>query len=289
MVSVFILLTLISVTMFVVSLIAPRVGLFFAAPTRKTRPWGLAFWSLATFAFFLLFGVETDRAKDGAHPALLVITALFVIGCIVMAVKLRQGRVPEKAAPTAKPAVAQAPSPVPQAATEVASQAPTSQPPEPQTQARQTLVTITSHTEAGTEYTLDIAALSCTCPDWLDTRANQASGSPARLCKHLAEYLGRRPVEMPPTLRLYQAIIKQRGDAGRGLPIARAGNVVEYGEVKGKGYVMEIEARSYPWANLIIGGVRYGYNLDEKRWARGEKPKEATALAEKAKTLAGEA
>lgn len=307
------ILCLLTYAMLLVSLISPRVGLFFAASAYKTRWWGLAFWSLAIISSSMLCRVVIDAAKGGVSTSFKVITFLFVVWVISIAFELRRSGEKEKKGPpkdgiqkntiidsyvamidkcTARidrlrhellqkrqngphGEIKIEPAPV----TPTPSQATTKAAPE-------SLITVASHTDASQEYALDITALSCTCPDWIKRRKDQPPNHPSRLCKHLTEYLGRRPVRIPEVLRPYQDIIKKQGNAARGMPVAGEDCAVDYGDNKGNAYMIEASVDSYPWVSINIGSVRYGYNVDERRWAYGNKPVEVRALVKKARDLA---
>lgn len=265
MADVFILFILFSAAMGTLSLIAPRVTLFFAAPPRRTRLWGFAFWHLATIASAGLFGLSTDTQASPTPAALKGFIGLAVAACLALAYKLRQGAaIQDRKAQAVMPSQ---PADAPNPATTI----------------------VASHTTAGENYSLDIAGLSCTCPDWAKRRADQAHGHPSRLCKHLTEYFSRKPVAIPQALRPYQGIIKERGTALRGMPVAGEDTEVEYGEVKGEAYVMDVDRNSFPWVNILTVGKRYGYNTEERRWARGNEPDHARTLAKKVRKLTGEA
>jgi len=92
MADVMLVMLLVVNAMFWVSLISPRFGLFFAAPLRQTRLWGVVFWFLACITSFLLFGLATDHANNSKTPTGLVITTIIaVLACVALIVKLRGG------------------------------------------------------------------------------------------------------------------------------------------------------------------------------------------------------
>lgn len=41
--------------------------------------------------------------------------------------------------------------------------------------------------ESSKKYQIDLAARTCTCPDWRETRSGYSKGEPMRLCKHLVQ------------------------------------------------------------------------------------------------------
>lgn len=144
---------------------------------------------------------------------------------------------------------------------------------------------VPSLTDPGQEYTVDVKAWTCTCPDW-QKRHNQAeAGHPSGLCKHLLLQVAEHPELMTPAMRPYGLIMSDRYRHGRGMPSEGAA----YGEIAdnddGITYGCIIEPGNEGWINFLIDDKRYGYNLAEKRWARGEKPAISRHLLAQVKKL----
>ena len=350
MTDIFCSLILLSGFMGIVSLAFPRFGLFFAAPTSRTRFTGVAFWSLISFAFFGLLAMVVDTEESGREP-LIVFFALFSAACVFLASRCikNRGEAPERTTSARTPSPKEsyrapappfketrtAPTPPPREISVApvppssgSSMAPTlppekskpaslpppketrtaptpppkesstvSAPPPREAKTSSAVVPEKNHTappaataaHTGTvpsgKYSMDIGALSCTCPDWQTHRRNQPGGHPSRLCQHLAEYFTYNPGATPETLLPYLGIIHERCTANSGLPVSREGITVSYDTIEGEPCIMEAERKSFPWVTFYIGRKQYKYSDIDKRWTRGDVPVQAPALVKKAKTV----
>ena len=259
-----VLLILLCGVMSFVTPVFPKFGLFFATPAKKTRLRGIAFWALALWCAFGMFGLSADGAN--APTALIIVFGLSAVALFVFAYKLCSGGKPNEVVKW--PADHHAPN-VPVKADEPVEACE---------------VVIPSHSDKNKEYHLNLTLLTCTCPDWQAIRVNAPEGHPSRLCKHLVEQFSRKPVAVPAHLQPYLAIIRERGRDYRGFPAQREGYFVEYGEFKGKPCIIEASENS-PWVNVYYDGTRYGYSMEEKRWARGDEPKSASSWVKMIHTM----
>ena len=140
-------------------------------------------------------------------------------------------------------------------------------------------------TDPKQEYTVNVKAWTCTCPDWEKRHSQAEIGHPARLCKHLLYQIAEHPELLAPAMRPFGLIMSDRFRNGRGMP----GEDAVYGQTTipdgemSYGYI--IEPGDSGWINFLIDDQRYGYNLPEKRWARGEKPAISRHLLAQVKKL----
>lgn len=120
----------------------------------------------------------------------------------------------------------------------------------------------------------------CSCPDW-ESRRVDAEG-PFAVCKHLASHYADHQNEIPSNLIPYQKLLCYFGYEGKGIP--PQGVIYGYGSIDGMAYLFTGYHDSLPWVNVyteISGTERYGFNIETRRWARGEEPVHAEVLAEK--------
>lgn len=135
--------------------------------------------------------------------------------------------------------------------------------------------------------TIDPDGLTCSCKEWRTKRAGLSLDDPSRLCAHLTHFFVETPEKVPAPFLPYLAFIQRRGPRGIGMPLAPDKGKIEYGGIDGKPYILTLE-RDSPWVNVRLPkGEKYGFNVQEKRWARGKEPEMAIALAKKARNLAG--
>jgi len=144
---------------------------------------------------------------------------------------------------------------------------------------------VPSLTDPKQEYTVNVKSWTCTCPDWQKRHSQAEAGHPARLCKHLLLQVAEHPELMTPAMRPYGLIMSDRFRHSRGMPGEGAayGQATVHGEETIYGYI--IEPGEEGWINFLIDDQRYGYNLAEKRWARGEKPAISRHLLAQVKKL----
>jgi hypothetical protein len=139
------------------------------------------------------------------------------------------------------------------------------------------------------KYTIDLVDYTCTCPDWIKRRSLAPPETPFRICKHIATHLVvyKPKLQVPAWVEAYWAIIITQSSDDRGLPYWEE-NSAECGEKDGDAYIISVYPEKYPWASICKGLSSYGFNLEEKRWARGEKPFDHRWFEEKAYSLTGQ-
>ena len=148
---------------------------------------------------------------------------------------------------------------------------------------RQKQVTAYSQT-SDREYTLLPYFAECTCPDWHSKRRD--AHGPFALCKHLVSHYVTYPDDTPEDIQPFRGMLLSFAIAEKGIP--PMGKIGDYGEIEGRGYLFTGYADSLPWVNVytdVTGDERYGYNIQEERWAKNEQPphaKELEALIEAA-------
>lgn len=135
---------------------------------------------------------------------------------------------------------------------------------------------------AGTDetYIVDLAARTCTCPDFIKRRAALPQQSALRLCKHAASVLLAQPIasQINPMLACaYSDEFYSSWDQLMEFPL----NGISIG--------VGIKAGT-PWVNIIAAKPskakrprppsyqRYGFNIEERRWAYREAAPQATAI-----------
>ncbi|HWQ93441.1 MAG TPA: SWIM zinc finger family protein [Clostridia bacterium] len=125
-------------------------------------------------------------------------------------------------------------------------------------------------------YKVDLSASSCTCPDWMDRRSEFPPGDLRRCCKHVIAVLHRNRVKLDDSW--LSEIVSYHGRTMLGIRTD-----IQWLEIdipKGKALLSV-----YPgcdWINVFTntdaGAFQYGWNVDQKRWARGESPAGALAI-----------
>lgn len=134
---------------------------------------------------------------------------------------------------------------------------------------------IPSRTEAGVFYKVDLTGPSCSCPDWRGRRSRLPAGHLTRCCKHVFDAFAQLPQGLP-TADWLEAFVELAWPASPGTEwqlITINSHPVLYSSASDKG-----------WANCFArdgsGYERYGYNVEEGRWAYGSQPKSAWAISE---------
>ena len=133
---------------------------------------------------------------------------------------------------------------------------------------------VPSQSEPGTFYEVDLAGPSCTCPDWCTWRSHLPLGDLTRCCKHV--------------LYVYAKIVRQESTGGcltafieNGWP-PHPGARWHLGTI-GADKVLFCTPSKKGWANVFAkdGGsyARFGYNVEEGRWAYGLRPVGAEQIA----------
>jgi hypothetical protein len=132
---------------------------------------------------------------------------------------------------------------------------------------------VTSHSEGGVIYDVDLTGPSCNCPDWARNRSALPRGDLTRCCKHTFDAFSRvRPDSGWPGW--LEAFFEE------GWP--------PHPETRWK--VLDISGRQVlastapaQWANVFAPGAagyqRFGFNIIERRWSYGAEPGGATQIA----------
>ena len=117
------------------------------------------------------------------------------------------------------------------------------------------------------------ATMQCDCLDWQTVRRKLPPNSPGRLCKHLCRALYRHVEELPKNAGLLRHLVHCSGQSGRALApqpgwcLAVPGNDPVIA-AWGSGNTCEIYA---PDENGAPGA--FTYNLRERQWSFGRRPK----------------
>ena len=134
---------------------------------------------------------------------------------------------------------------------------------------------IPSRTNAGVSYKVDLTGPSCTCPDWHGRRSRLPDGHLSRCCKHIFDAYAQLP-ETLTTADWLEAFLELAWPANPKTEwqlITINSHPVLYSSASDKG-----------WANCFAKDGpsydRYGYNVDERRWAYGAQPHSAWAISE---------
>jgi DNA polymerase-3 subunit epsilon len=128
------------------------------------------------------------------------------------------------------------------------------------------ILRIKSHTEKGLFYDVDLSGPTCTCPDWRSKRYSLPQAHLSRCCKHVFDAYGQiqPPGGWP-------------GWLGAFIGLSWSPHPLQQWMVlpTGRGPVLASTAPA-GWANVYAyeGGSydRFGYNIDEDRWAYGMEP-----------------
>lgn len=126
----------------------------------------------------------------------------------------------------------------------------------------------------GDHYDVDLSAHSCTCPDWLDKRQEYPVGHLNRLCKHIAAGFAHTKAANGWLLALVNECMRRN----RGVYPANEWAIFQVGS---KRKDVLIGCGDTEWVNVYYDGERYGYNLNEDRWAYGDQPPYAKQIIQK--------
>ena len=140
---------------------------------------------------------------------------------------------------------------------------------------------VESETDPSLTYTVDLAARTCTCPDFIKRRSHLGTEDIRRLCKHAVSALTNHSVldKLP---AIHRAIL--RDEYYPSFDILHAERIGEMDIAIGFKH-------DGSWLNIYAPlpsrakkpreprYYRYGYNADEDRWAYGEKPQQAATIA----------
>ena len=126
------------------------------------------------------------------------------------------------------------------------------------------------------EYEIDLSGPTCTCPDWVDRRRKEPQGHPGRACKHIVRTLFDADMAQQASKPL-QALL-------RNCHLRNAGTTPkeEYTIVDSAGQILILSYAGGEWVNVLVPDgeeyERFGYNIDEERWAYGQPPKLARVM-----------
>jgi len=134
-------------------------------------------------------------------------------------------------------------------------------------------LSVTSHSEKGVVYDVDLTGPSCNCPDWTRTRSVLPRGHLTRCCKHTFDAFSQiRPsVGWPGWLDAFLE------EGWRSHPDTQW-KVLDIAE-------RQILASTAPveWANVFAAGAtgyqRFGFSIVERRWSYGVEPDGAVQIA----------
>jgi hypothetical protein len=134
---------------------------------------------------------------------------------------------------------------------------------------------VPSQSEPGTFYEVDLNGPRCTCPDWRTWRSRLPVGDLTRCCKHV--------------LHVYATLVRRGNSDGWLLAFIENGwpahpeaewHLLTVDSDK----VLFCTASDKGWANVFAkegkGYSRFGFNVDENRWAYGTEPRGARAIAD---------
>jgi hypothetical protein len=134
---------------------------------------------------------------------------------------------------------------------------------------------IPSRGEAGVFYKVDLAGPSCSCPDWRGRRSRLPAGHLTRCCKHVFDAFAQLPQGLP-TADWLEAFVELAWPA----PPRTEWQLITINSHQ----VLYSSASDKGWANCFAkdgsGYERFGYNIEERRWAYGSQPKSAWAISE---------
>jgi len=129
---------------------------------------------------------------------------------------------------------------------------------------------------SGNVYTVNLANLSCSCPDFEKRRSGFPPTDCRRACKHIAKTITGRKLNTKITHEgILQAFIRKASSKGEGVPPFQKMLHVKINEkVHGDGeFYLLYSQHTLPWVNVVSPtAVTYGYNVVEKRWAYGDNP-----------------
>jgi len=119
-------------------------------------------------------------------------------------------------------------------------------------------------------YTVDTGKLTCTCPDFKKRRFQFNTQDPRRLCKHLLANIDEFSLfDMETANEIFHV------GTNKGFPIQDRYTK----DIDGTPVIVHIPPnRDRPWVNVYIEQERYGYNVEDHRWAHGQDPMESEAL-----------
>jgi hypothetical protein len=133
------------------------------------------------------------------------------------------------------------------------------------------------------KYTLDLRSHTCTCPDWFARHKDIPQGSFGRACKHIAAALAEARENGEPITKQWDKraaqLIEQLGRLELGADPFTNWQHIAWED--GDAFVgWDKSDWASIFANIGIGEYeRYGFNLEDERWAYSEQPPHADLIA----------
>jgi hypothetical protein len=145
------------------------------------------------------------------------------------------------------------------------------------------LRSVKSSYEPKIKYQVNLAELTCSCPDFVKRR-NQFEGRDARrICKHIYQLLVTERA-MANWDDLLTTFLKEHNPARRLLQARlRSGKIIVIGRTPGAEWIdvyTHRRKKGERGGNFSGGYDRYGFNLQEKRWSFGRPPAAAGEIRE---------
>ncbi len=143
--------------------------------------------------------------------------------------------------------------------------------------------TAKSKTGAADQYSIDLSAQTCACPDFVETRSEFPHGDPRRFCKHMVNAVVNCGVlEKSPAI--LDLVFRNAYEMQKGLARDR----LYYAEIDGSPIIVS-RPESGEWVNVYCRNrvpkkdgtysfKRFGFNLGEQRWSYGYGPPGAKIL-----------
>jgi len=139
---------------------------------------------------------------------------------------------------------------------------------------------VPSQSVPGTFYNVDLSGPSCSCPDWRNRRSRLPVGDLTRCCKHV--------------LAAYAKLPRTKGIDGWLLAFIENGWPAHPGATwrlvtVGSDQDLVCSASENGWANVFAKEdgeyLRFGFNVEEDRWAYGSEPHGAATIGEAIRLL----
>ena len=139
---------------------------------------------------------------------------------------------------------------------------------------------VPSQNEMGRFYEVNLSGPTCTCPDWRTWRSRLPAGDLTRCCKHVL-YVYAKLARRKDTDGWLMAFI----DNGWPPHPGAEWHLLSVGANK----VLFCTASEKGWANVFAKDgreyARFGFNVDEDRWAYGSQPSHGEVIAEAIRSL----
>lgn len=143
------------------------------------------------------------------------------------------------------------------------------------------VVGISTQTEAGRLYAVNLAGPTCNCDEWREHRASLPEGNPGRICRHVANALHER-LETPDAAEwpaAFRGMVAELAEVFRGTaPDAQWREL----RVNARDYLLALAGED--WAHVYGPGAagsveRFSYSRQKKRWFCGSRPADAAIIA----------